>query len=276
MDIRWARKDDAGAIARLHVASWQATYGDELPGAFLESQDVTARAAHWEAEIARGVDVVVAEDGHDIVGFVAGDANARAFHERQGMQADGARQVHPLGPGAELREMRYRMDVEAPVSAGAEGPAGDDNWKLLQPIAKEETASRGAHIGAAALAVALIAIIGFWFVRAIRERAATIAAQRQSGTAPVADARRAAEREVHLLLRPVDHEGNIGADRAARNWRLGLACGRLALVEERAGDTARRDLDFDLARSALREAGVPDPTDGYIRGRVGPAAPGAR
>jgi ribosomal protein S18 acetylase RimI-like enzyme len=46
---------------------------------------------------------------------VESNANARRFYERQGMRADGARQVHPLGPGAELREMRYRRDVGDPT-----------------------------------------------------------------------------------------------------------------------------------------------------------------
>jgi len=41
------------------------------------------------------------------------NAAARAFYARRGMAPDGARQLHVLAPGAELREVRYRMPVVA-------------------------------------------------------------------------------------------------------------------------------------------------------------------
>jgi GNAT superfamily N-acetyltransferase len=165
MIVRRGEAGDADAIARLHIASWQATYRDELPAEFLDAQDLGARTAHWEREMGGGVEVLVADERSEVVGFVAcgptrdegatgttfevynlhaapgrhgtgvggalfdaasslardagatqlslwvveTNANARAFYERRGMQADGARQVHPLGPGAELREVRYRV-----------------------------------------------------------------------------------------------------------------------------------------------------------------------
>jgi ribosomal protein S18 acetylase RimI-like enzyme len=167
--IRRARPDDAEAIARLHVASWQATYRAELPLAFLDGQDIAARARHWGAEIAGPTRVLVALEGEALVGFVAGgptrddvpdpsrvfavynlhvdpachaqglgrglfeamaevargagaaelrlwvvetNAGARRFYEGRGMQFDGARQSHAVGPGAVLHEVRYCIALE--------------------------------------------------------------------------------------------------------------------------------------------------------------------
>lgn len=43
---------------------------------------------------------------------VEANANARRFYEGQGMQPDGARQEHSIGPGAELQEVRYRTRLD--------------------------------------------------------------------------------------------------------------------------------------------------------------------
>ncbi|MEU6697590.1 GNAT family N-acetyltransferase [Pseudonocardia sp. NPDC046786] len=42
---------DAGAIARVHVRSWQAGYRGQLPDELLDSLNATDRVARWEAEI---------------------------------------------------------------------------------------------------------------------------------------------------------------------------------------------------------------------------------
>lgn len=43
---------------------------------------------------------------------VASNTPARRFYERYGMRPDGATQVHVLGPGAELHEVRYRLTLQ--------------------------------------------------------------------------------------------------------------------------------------------------------------------
>jgi ribosomal protein S18 acetylase RimI-like enzyme len=324
--LRRAALDDAGAIARLHVASWQATYRIELPTEFLDGQDVAARAAYWEAEIASPAHVVVADEGGAIAGFVAGgptrdeavdasrvfeiynlhvdparhgqgigrslfsafeevargagaaeltlwvvetNGNARRFYERQGMQADGARQVHRVGPGAELHEVRYRTRLEPALE-----PAGEADWKLLVSPEEPVAPRMLTRIGWFALGGAVTVVVGFgWFMNAWRERAAAVAAQRALTESPVGAARQAAERDIQTLLRPLAHKGNIGADLPGRRMRLGLAYGRLALVEERAGDVVKRDRYFSLARRSLREAGVRDADEAYIRATIAGASP---
>jgi len=71
MVIRQATKSDIPEIARLHIASWRATYVKELPEDFLASQDLEGRTARWQARFAEGVQVLVAEDAGALVGFVA-------------------------------------------------------------------------------------------------------------------------------------------------------------------------------------------------------------
>jgi ribosomal protein S18 acetylase RimI-like enzyme len=331
MRIRRGGEEDAAGIARLHVASWQATYRDELPAAFLDGQDVDARRGHWEAEVRGGTGVLVAEDRGDLVGFVAfgpardedadasrtfqihnlhaapsrhgrgigralfedalaearahgarevtlwvveTNANARRFYERQGMEPDGARRTQPVGDGAELREVRYRCRLEAdPESDGVE------DWKLLQPVERERRKSEDiwGRLGAAT-GILIGAVFGLgamlaWYCSSGRERAAAVRSQRQLESGSEWEARRTAEREIQLLLRPIAHEGNIGGDQSVRRFRLGMAYGRLALIEERAGNLQKRDGYFDLARRALRDAGVKDATDDFIRHslRTGPA-----
>ena len=68
---RTATTEDAPEIARLHIASWRATYIRELPEDFLASQDLEGRTARWQARFAEGVQVLVAEASGTLVGFVA-------------------------------------------------------------------------------------------------------------------------------------------------------------------------------------------------------------
>ena len=69
--VRRALEHDARAIAELHIASWRATYAQELSQSFLENQDLLAWAAEWERKIAAGLDVFIAEQESALVGFVA-------------------------------------------------------------------------------------------------------------------------------------------------------------------------------------------------------------
>ena len=71
--IRPARVDDAAAIGRIHVETWQATYAGVLPAEYLASLNEVRRAAWWSNEIRRPSEagnILVAEDDEaGVVGF---------------------------------------------------------------------------------------------------------------------------------------------------------------------------------------------------------------
>ena len=73
-EIRAATVQDAGAIARVHVESWQTTYAGIVPEAYLASLDVGQRAAAWQEWLGLDVDVFVAEVAGGVVGCVGGGA----------------------------------------------------------------------------------------------------------------------------------------------------------------------------------------------------------
>jgi len=172
--FRRATVPDAGAIARLHLASWRDTYRDQLDPAFLETLRLDEWTDDWRARISTGSTVVLlaeergrgnqsepagalgfcacgpSRDGDAPVGVweiqnlhvdperqgagvggelfrrglalavaqgagtltlwvVESNDRARRFYERRGMQLDGGRQMHHLGPSASLQEVRYRI-----------------------------------------------------------------------------------------------------------------------------------------------------------------------
>jgi ribosomal protein S18 acetylase RimI-like enzyme len=76
---RPAAIDDAGAIARVHVASWRSTYQGVLPTDFLDSLSEAGYTDRWRRFIADDANrVYVVEDGGGLIGF------ASAGRERAG------------------------------------------------------------------------------------------------------------------------------------------------------------------------------------------------
>ena len=71
MQIRPAVPGDAAAIARAHVASWQAAYRELLPQAFLDALSVAERTELWRNSLAKKVPVLIAEQGGEVAGFIA-------------------------------------------------------------------------------------------------------------------------------------------------------------------------------------------------------------
>ncbi len=70
--IRAARVDDAGAIARIHVRSWQAAYRGHVPDRFLDGLEVDRRAEFWAHEIGEPepeTRVWVIERSGEVIGF---------------------------------------------------------------------------------------------------------------------------------------------------------------------------------------------------------------
>jgi ribosomal protein S18 acetylase RimI-like enzyme len=69
--VRTALPRDAGAIARLHIDSWRATYRKELSAAFLQGQDLAIRTTGWKVLLEAGASALLAEEGGRALGFVA-------------------------------------------------------------------------------------------------------------------------------------------------------------------------------------------------------------
>jgi GNAT superfamily N-acetyltransferase len=72
MPIRPATTHDAEAIARVHVASWQAAYAGILPVEYLAGLSVERRRTMWAVSIAKGMPhILVAVVDDQPVGFSA-------------------------------------------------------------------------------------------------------------------------------------------------------------------------------------------------------------
>ena len=80
-EIRAAAGQDAGAIAHVHVESWRTTYAGIVPEAYLASLKEAEREASWQEWLTLDVDVFVAEDDGDVVGFVSGGATREPVEE---------------------------------------------------------------------------------------------------------------------------------------------------------------------------------------------------
>jgi ribosomal protein S18 acetylase RimI-like enzyme len=133
-----AREQDAEAIARLHIASWQATYASELPRAFLQGQDLAARTAEWRRSIAEGVAVLIVRDGTEIVGFVA-CGPVRSDPTNAGEWEIYNLHVAPLRHGEGLGSQLF----DAAARRGREGGAK----ALVLWVVKTNRAARGFYEG---------------------------------------------------------------------------------------------------------------------------------
>jgi ribosomal protein S18 acetylase RimI-like enzyme len=72
MKISRAVPEDAPAIARVHVRSWQAAYEGVLPAEYLATLTTEKREVMWRELMARGSpQLLVARDEESIIGFVA-------------------------------------------------------------------------------------------------------------------------------------------------------------------------------------------------------------
>jgi ribosomal protein S18 acetylase RimI-like enzyme len=71
-NISRAISEDAAAIARVQVHSWQAAYEGILPADYLAALTAEKREVMWREFISRGApELLVARDGESIVGFIA-------------------------------------------------------------------------------------------------------------------------------------------------------------------------------------------------------------
>ena len=67
-----ASLEDADAIARVHVESWQEAYRSLLPAGYLASLSIEQRAATWRRSLESGTPrLLVARHDGELVGFIA-------------------------------------------------------------------------------------------------------------------------------------------------------------------------------------------------------------
>jgi len=72
MQIAVATADDCRAIAEVHVRSWQSTYADILPAAYLASLSVSEREATWRRVVEdQRSHLLLARMSHQVIGFVS-------------------------------------------------------------------------------------------------------------------------------------------------------------------------------------------------------------
>jgi L-amino acid N-acyltransferase YncA len=69
VEIRPARREDAAAIAEVHVRTWQSAYEHVFGAEQLGTLDVAARARRWEEWLTEGETAFVAEDAGRVVAF---------------------------------------------------------------------------------------------------------------------------------------------------------------------------------------------------------------
>lgn len=70
--IRPGTRNDAAAVARIHLESWRATYREELPAEYLAGLDLTSRTVIWGQRIGLpGVRILIAGRGPVAMGFAA-------------------------------------------------------------------------------------------------------------------------------------------------------------------------------------------------------------
>jgi ribosomal protein S18 acetylase RimI-like enzyme len=70
--VRAAKEQDAYAIAHVHVQSWLTTYTGIVPDDYLASLNEAERGLLWQDWLTRDIEVYVAEQDGQIVGFVSG------------------------------------------------------------------------------------------------------------------------------------------------------------------------------------------------------------
>jgi GNAT superfamily N-acetyltransferase len=79
--VRAAKIQDASAIAHVHVQSWRTTYPGIVPDAYLASLNEAARALSWQDQLIRDIQVYVAEQDGELVGFICGGPIREPLHQ---------------------------------------------------------------------------------------------------------------------------------------------------------------------------------------------------
>ncbi|CDZ76505.1 Phosphinothricin N-acetyltransferase [Legionella massiliensis] len=103
--IRLATLQDAQAIARVHIRSWQKMYSEFIPETILDNLSVDERTQQWQQLLEEQVKILVLEIDNQIVGF-ASICTFRDFMADQSMGEISAIYLDPdywrLGLGTKL------------------------------------------------------------------------------------------------------------------------------------------------------------------------------
>lgn len=129
MRIRPANVADAGAIARVHVRSWQVAYRGDVPDDYLEDLDVSERGVVWHKNLETLTNdraILVGEANGGIRGF----ASVGPVPDHPG-QGELAIYVDLDYWGSGLGQ--FLLDVAEEGIARAELPRGDPGGLALEP-----------------------------------------------------------------------------------------------------------------------------------------------
>jgi ribosomal protein S18 acetylase RimI-like enzyme len=134
--VRAATEHDAPRIAELQLASWRVTYELELSQAFRDGQDVRNWIADWRSEILSGVDVLLAEDGETLLGFVACGKPRRGSAGIVGWEIYNLH-THPDRHGEGIGSKLFGAAIDLGREHGA--------TQLVLWVVKTNTAARGFY-----------------------------------------------------------------------------------------------------------------------------------
>ena len=118
--VRPARDADLAAVAAVHIASWRATYRDELSAEFLARLQVEDRLSLWRQRLAQGATLLVAEEpGVDgLAGFVA-SGPSRDADEPDGVWEIWNIHLLPERKGSGLGSRLFAAALERGLASGA-------------------------------------------------------------------------------------------------------------------------------------------------------------
>lgn len=100
MEIRQAKANDVAAIARIHVASWQAAYTGLLPDQVIADHDIALRSKQWQRLYQRDAALVALVRGQ-VVGFITGG------HQRSHLELGGGYPCEVYGLYVDPEDQRH-------------------------------------------------------------------------------------------------------------------------------------------------------------------------
>lgn len=128
--LREARPEDAEAIAAIHIGSWQAAYRHLLPAAYLDSlsAQLSRRTSQWRQRTATtGHGVLVAQDGPEVVGWIASE---RLSRDEGASSSTGEIQAIYLAPEHWRRGLGRRLIAAALQDLARQGCGEATLWVL--------------------------------------------------------------------------------------------------------------------------------------------------
>jgi ribosomal protein S18 acetylase RimI-like enzyme len=137
MVVRRATIEDSGAIAEIHVRSWQAAYRDIVPPAFLDSLSVEQRERGWRQRLERDTSgTSVLEERGEVLGWV----NAGPSRDADALSSTGELWAIYVAPDHWRRGVGQRLWSDAEEQLRRAGFLDVTLWVL-----KENTGALGFY-----------------------------------------------------------------------------------------------------------------------------------